>query len=1440
MVELSGDPAIKRAGSVKGASDYADKLLSEQKAAKKTIEKTLKKEIVVENNYTLLFNGFSFTGTLDMIKEINKNEEMTAFVAPTFDLPKTVASTELIHAQEMWALGYTGKGTAVAILDTGVRTEHEAFSVNPTDVKYTENGMKKIIEQYGEYMHAGKNVRKLFESDKVPFAYDYYGNEYGSKHRGNSDHGTHVAGIAAGNNGKDFKGVAYDAQVIAMQVFDYAGGARWDIIMLAIEDCAYLGVDAINLSLGSPAGFSTYYEESYSEIFDLLNKNGIAIAAAAGNEGSTATGNAWGGYQLAANPDSGVVGSPSTWKDMLSVASSENGTVCAAAIKVGEDQFGYADPFKGTELAFDTLSGSYKYVLCGQGHTEEMSGLDLEGKIAVIQRGDITFTEKVANAAAKGAIAAIIYNNQDGVINMSIEAEIPAVSILKVDGDKLIAAAKDGTGKLTVTDDAYIDYTAANVISSFSSVGTTADLKIKPEITAPGGGITSCIGFGDNDSYDTWSGTSMATPHVAGGIAIVKEYVEKKFPNKTAAEQLDITYAILMSTATQLDGELVREQGAGLMNMQGALTTNAYLTDMAGGRPKLELDEIKKDKFTLQFKLVNFGDKDITYDLNTQVLIDTPYAGGTYGEYTVYITDFDALDVTEDCDVKADKTVKVNSGKTVTVKVEVTMHEDLLDDIKDLFAAGTFAEGYVTLTPKATSEGAQDATLSIPFLGFVGDWDYPAMIDYGYYWQDATGDYNWYSNPELLYNYIGYSDDEDMLFGAGINPYGDGTMPEGSFTYDRIAVSPGVSDIDYIAFSLLRNPRSLNLHVEDENGNVLGYLTDYDDYIWRKEYMGDVSYSYSDLEIPLDYSQFPENKEIHIVLETILDHEGYTVEGNQNGEWDVPVIIDGTAPFVTDVELKNKNFTVKAFDTNYIAKIGVYADAALETPLYEELFYADHRAEEETVKLELDKKDNKLVYVAVYDYAQNVRIYTFNTELETLTEQPDLMKYASHNVIWADSFEDEATYDGWDLLDVDGDGNDWGIVENAELASEGKRFAASVATEDGEISNWIISPLITIPEDENTYEIAFDMAATGTDESFSCAVLYPQDDGSYEIANYLITSALSGEEYRTFTADLSEYAGESVCIGWEHNYNEGYALRLDNIELYYLDSFVSYEPAYHESFEGSASDWNAVDADGDKLTFVRIKNESFASDGAAAMFSQAQEAGKAEECDNWLISDAVKLAKEPSLSYLTFDCISFMGLGDRYEVYASTNSSVSEMKTLLYAGTASETWTNVAVNLSEFAGKTVYIGIRQVYAGGMMFGIDNIKCYTLESSTEYMVTYIDSTTNKVVGMQRVADGTVLECLPNGPDSEKYVFTGWDYNNTPITKNTTIKSTFALRGDVTGDGKVNTADASLLLRWIAFDTVLTRIEERIGDYNYDGVLNTGDAAAILRYAAGMNP
>lgn len=299
MVQMEGKTAYQQTGDLQIASASTESQMASLARAEKRIEANLSASIDVENTYSLLFNGFSFTGKAWMIDAINEMDGYYAFEAPVFDLvepeaadeisltPYMGTSTGLTNATTAWELGYTGEGMVVAVIDTGIRGTHEAFSVMPENAKIDMKYFEKVYAEYGKYIHAGTaaDLKDIYDSAKLPFNWDYFDEDAIPNHTVN-DHGTHVAGIVAGNNGGDFKGIAPDAQIVTMQVFMDDGGASFDTIMCALEDCVYLGVDAVNMSLGSAAGFTAYecITPELADIYEALENAGISVAVASGND----------------------------------------------------------------------------------------------------------------------------------------------------------------------------------------------------------------------------------------------------------------------------------------------------------------------------------------------------------------------------------------------------------------------------------------------------------------------------------------------------------------------------------------------------------------------------------------------------------------------------------------------------------------------------------------------------------------------------------------------------------------------------------------------------------------------------------------------------------------------------------------------------------------------------------------------------------------------------------------------------------------------------------------------------------------------------------------------------------------------------------------------------------------------------------------------------
>ena len=386
----------------------------------------------------------------------------------------------------------------IAVLDSGIDTDHDAFSVAPENPRLTQTDVQNLRVD----MHA---TTARYISPKMPFAFNYFDKTTRVDHNGGSDHGTHVSGICAGNDGKEngFRGVAPEAQIAVFKVMSDEGSGSYADILAGVEDAVRLGVDVINMSLGSTAGF-TYVGESvptYDDIYASVEKAGIFLAVAAGNSYSVAYGNNWGlDLALTDNPDTGTLASPGTTMSGTTVASVNNAFETGVGFMLDGQAYPYVDNaptgVEGVHAFSELEEGDYQYVMVpGYGAAEDYEGLDVEGKIAVVSRGSISFNEKVGYANNAKAAAIIIYNNVSGTFYMSINTYyIPAVSVAKATGQALADAAVDGVGTLTIKKGTFQCVSGDGYrMSIFSSWGATPDLRLEPDITAVGGNVYSSL-----------------------------------------------------------------------------------------------------------------------------------------------------------------------------------------------------------------------------------------------------------------------------------------------------------------------------------------------------------------------------------------------------------------------------------------------------------------------------------------------------------------------------------------------------------------------------------------------------------------------------------------------------------------------------------------------------------------------------------------------------------------------------------------------------------------------------------------------------------------------------------------------------------------------------------------------------------------------------------
>ena len=860
---------------------------------------------------------------------------------------------------------YQGDGVVVAILDTGLDYTHPAFDVSHFNIQnpaFTlENVSAKVARTSAAKFTYGLTGADVYMNVKVPYAYDYADKDSDVLPI-NSEHGTHVAGIIAGRDDR-ITGVAPEAQLAIMKVFsDNITGAKSSWIIAALEDCITLGVDVINMSLGSSNGFTREVDkEQLNVIYDRVKESGISLIASAGNEANATRGSKKNGVNgLTSNPDSGTVGAPSTYEAALSVASVDgvktpyivfNGRVIyfneATDASAKKKDF-VSDILK--TVGEGVTSHEFEFVtIPGIGRVTDYPNVNefYKGKIVLVKRGETTFEEKIRIAIMdKGAAGIIIYNNISGTISMAVGAvqDAACCSISQDDGE-FLAAAK--TGKILISQ----DQKAGPFMSDFSSWGPTSDLKIKPEITGHGGEIESSV---PGRAYDKMSGTSMSAPNVAGAAALIRQFV-KYTPdvfgtNLTPNEVTAIVNMLMMSTADIMYNKnglpyAVRKQGAGLVNITKSYTTPAYLiTYNADGsmmdRTKLELgdDKNKTGVYEMTFAIKNISNRALDYDVNSIVItegVSETYTG--HGDTTVtqdgYLlsgTETKILSVEGGTQSGNKVSVAARGTAKVTVKIVLSAEDKAYMDRS--FKNGMYVEGFITLR----SSNSADTNLNIPLLAFYGDWTKAPIFDEEYY--DTNADElnaGLDDNDKLMADgyatrvYGGLYSDYISVLGSYYFAQ-DSSAPQIAANKEHISISNqkdynnlAVNSIRSISAGLLRNAKRVHISiVEDATGKEIFNRTECN---VRKSvsYGSDMYGSSIDVEFDALAHDLKNNTKYTVTVSAFIDYGTDEEQNNARNVFEFPLYIDFEAPLVKDVTYRTEyDSTTKK--TTYYADITVY------------------------------------------------------------------------------------------------------------------------------------------------------------------------------------------------------------------------------------------------------------------------------------------------------------------------------------------------------------------------------------------------------------------------------------------------------------------------------------------------------------------------------------
>ena len=618
---------------------------------------------ITSNLYsTLNAVGVKLNGTT--LTKLRSNTSVSVVGFTTLYQKTLSESHKLINADPVWTKAGgrsdAGAGIKIGIIDSGVDYRHPFF--DPEGFAYpagfpkcdardaTSNGTCKYVSEKVIVAKVFNNKLNQNGFDALPVA------DVGS-------HGTHVAGIAAGVTGKtatvegveidDMSGIAPGAWLGNYNVFPGdVEDSRSEDILNAVEAAVNDGMDVLNLSLGG----------GYRGNNDLLAKGldnavaaGVIVVSTGGNEGP-------GGF---------TIGSPGRARNIITVGASTNNHFVGQPIAYdGPNGEGTAAGATGDFAPLN--AGTFGIVdTGGTGCTAAAITQTLTGKIALINRGVCSFSEKVAAAKAKGAVAVIVINNVAGDptamgLTEGFDDDIPAVMISKDDGAALRAS---GATSVTV-DDEFSEFITDNgdILAGFSSQGPTfVDYALKPDLTSVGVNVLSSEACdttgpcGNDGDWAFYNGTSMAAPHIAGSAAVLKQLHPTWSPAKVKSALVNTADPVVTNAfdASTIVGPQL--QGAGRQDLTEADATAITFFPVSASFGRISGSQTASTPLTITLTNLTASAQTLSVTEKRFNLADGAL-GATYGGGTV---------VTGDSRISTPSSITVPANGTATLTVRV-------------------------------------------------------------------------------------------------------------------------------------------------------------------------------------------------------------------------------------------------------------------------------------------------------------------------------------------------------------------------------------------------------------------------------------------------------------------------------------------------------------------------------------------------------------------------------------------------------------------------------------------------------------------------------------------------------------------------------------------------------------------------------------------------
>ncbi|CYX18080.1 subtilisin-like serine protease [Streptococcus suis] len=684
--------------------------------------------VKIVHEYKEVLTGASVEVGKESLSDVKAITELTSLEESRRIRPTLHTAKQLVGALKASSKYQTdGRGMVIAVIDSGLDIKHK-------DMRLDEGVVPKIKEitpsTTGTY------------TLKVPHGYNYVsGNDnlYDDTHE---PHGMHIAGTLAGNatdeevaSKQGIDGIAPNAQLLVYKIFsndpkNYKAETE-DAAYAAIEDAIKHGADVISLSVG-------YYDSglpgnAYYTIAKRAAEKGIIITAAIGNAGASSsdtsfdlhTNNALGAVDTATTV--GVAATPA----VVGVGSARNTHLVQREFMLNGQSFGYYP------IGYTTLTeGKYEFVDAGNGRWEEVQGLDLAGKVAVIKKDKFDLKDAVRNLKFKDVAGLVVINTDQGwnkdyykTHQLLVDdktllsySSIWGISLSGEDGRRLLEVANQSQGntglvlKPTIGMKKLIE---VPTVSGFSSWGPTVNLELKPEIVAPGEDVYATL---NDNRYGSMSGTSMASPIVAGASALLLPRIRQMTPPE-GMTRMDLLRIILMNTATPLVDVLdssghalensPRQQGAGLLQIDRAFETDVILHHRLKGG--VELKEIGRET-EFEVTLENLGNQQRSFAISAgKVLTSQDVPVDRIGRSGKVVKEIHATEIKGSSLHLSEQSIQLGPKEKKTIRLRLDAGE----------AKDQFAEGYIYF--KSLTEGQSD--ISIPYFGFVGDWSKERIVD---------------------------------------------------------------------------------------------------------------------------------------------------------------------------------------------------------------------------------------------------------------------------------------------------------------------------------------------------------------------------------------------------------------------------------------------------------------------------------------------------------------------------------------------------------------------------------------------------------------------------------------------------------------------------------------------------------------------------------------